>query len=47
VALVAPPVGSLVGHLAWGVVLGALHSAWPLGGAGILTGTIFDPHGSG
>lgn len=25
------PVGSLVGHLVWGVVLGVLYSTWPLG----------------
>jgi hypothetical protein len=25
------PMGSLVGHLAWDVLLGALYSAWPLG----------------
>jgi hypothetical protein len=25
------PMGSLVGHLVWGAVLGALYSAWPLG----------------
>lgn len=25
------PVGSLLGHLVWGVVLGLLYNAWPLG----------------
>lgn len=25
------PVGSLVGHAIWGLVLGALYNAWPLG----------------
>jgi hypothetical protein len=25
------PVGSLLGHAVWGVVLGALYNAWPLG----------------
>jgi hypothetical protein len=25
------PLGSLMGHLVWGVILGALYAAWPLG----------------